>query len=171
VPEDIGSSERMLAQWQQDIQRKADSYREMADRVRAQSISERSGDGLIRVTIGSNGILTHLEIAEAAREKRMADVAAEVLRTLHTAQSRIPELLRQTMSETIGTADPTAEALFEEARANFPPAPADEPPAAPPPSGELRFGIEDERPAPPPPARRPRPPVDDDDFGGAGFLS
>ncbi|MEU5694483.1 YbaB/EbfC family nucleoid-associated protein [Actinosynnema sp. NPDC020468] len=178
MPEDVGSSERMLAQWQQDIQRKAESYQEMATRVQALSITEQSRDGLVRLTIGSNGILTHLEIAEGAREKRMAEVSAEVMRTLQKAQSRIPELLRQTMSETIGTADQTANTLFEEARKNFPAAPAEEPPA-PPVHRELRFGIEDDRPQPPapapppPPARRPHRRADDedDDFGGGSILS
>ncbi|GAB2987464.1 YbaB/EbfC family nucleoid-associated protein [Saccharothrix stipae] len=183
MPEDIGASERMLGQWQQSIQQKAERYQEMAARVQGLSISEASRDGSVRLTIGSNGILTNLEIAESARDKRMAEVSAEVMRTLQRAQSRIPELLQQAMAETIGTQDETANVLFDEAKRNFPTPPHEEP--APPPVGrEIRFGIEDDdaptsRPAPPttppstpPPSRRPaRRQDEDDDFGGQSFLS
>ncbi|MFD0204619.1 MULTISPECIES: YbaB/EbfC family nucleoid-associated protein [Saccharothrix] len=184
MPEDIGASERMLSQWQQSIEQKAERYQEMAARVQGMTISEASRDGSVRLTIGSNGILTHLEIAESARDKRMAEVSAEVMRTLQRAQARIPELLQQAMAETIGTQDETANVLFNEAKRNFPTPPHEDP--APPPVGrELRFGIEDDdaptsRPAPrsappstpPPPSRRPqRRPDEDDDFGGQSFLS
>ncbi|MEV1120093.1 YbaB/EbfC family nucleoid-associated protein [Actinosynnema sp. NPDC049800] len=186
MPEDIGASERMLSQWQQSIEQKAERYQEMAARVQGMTISEASRDGSVKLTIGSNGILTHLEIAESARDKRMAEVSAEVMRTLQRAQARIPELLQQAMAETIGTQDETANVLFNEAKRNFPTPPHEEP--VPPPVGrEMRFGIEDDdtppppatRPGPPatppptpPPARRPaRRPDEDDDFGGQSFLS
>lgn len=179
MPEDIGASERMLSQWQQSIEQKAERYQEMAARVQGMTISETSRDGTVRLTIGSNGILTHLEIAESARDRRMAEVSAEVMRTLQRAQSRIPELLQQAMAETIGTQDETANVLFTEAKRNFPTPPHEEP--APPPLGrEMRFGIDEDdappptRPGPPspPPSRRPpRRPDEDDDFGGQSFLS
>ena len=176
MPEDIGASERMLGQWQQSIEQKAERYQEMATRVQGMTVSESSRDGSVRLTIGSNGILTHLEIAESARDKRMAEVSAEVMRTLQRAQARIPELLQQAMAETIGTQDETANVLFNEAKRNFPTPPHEEP--APPPVGrEMRFGIEDDDAPPPPPrstpppARRRPPSDDDDDFGGQSVLS
>lgn len=191
MPEDIAAAERMLDQWQQSIEQKAERYQAMASRVQGMSITESSRDGMVRLTIGSNGILTHLEIAESARDKRMAEVSAEVMRTLQRAQSRIPELLQQAMAETIGTQDETANVLFNEAKRNFPAPPAEDVPP-PPPNRELRFGIEDDD-APPPPPRRTGPPSappsappatpptaprrprhaqdDDDDFGGQSYLS
>ncbi|CCH33902.1 YbaB/EbfC family nucleoid-associated protein [Actinosynnema sp. NPDC047251] len=181
MPEDIGGSERMLEQWQTNIEQKAQRYQQMAELVQGRSITETSKDGLVRLTIGSNGILTNLEIAEQAAGKRMAEVSAEVMRTLQRAQARIPELLQQAMAETIGTQDETANVLFSEAKKNFPAPPAEDVP--PPVNRELSFGI-DEEPAPParhrqqppppaPPTRRPpgRRPEDDDDFGGQSFLS
>ncbi|GAA0228759.1 YbaB/EbfC family nucleoid-associated protein [Saccharothrix mutabilis subsp. mutabilis] len=182
MPEDIGGSERMLQQWQASIQEKADRYQEMATRVQGLSISEASKDGQVRLTIGSNGILQHLEISEAAGTKRMAEVAGEIMRTLQRAQSRIPELLQQAMAETIGTQDETANVLFNEAKKNFPAPPSDDPPAAPQRAQEIRFGIEDDEqpphgprhaapPPPPQPNRRPpRAQDEDDDFGGQSFL-
>jgi DNA-binding protein YbaB len=175
VPDDVGSSEQMLSQWEQSIRQRAERYQNMAERVQGLSITETSKDGLIRLTIGSNGILSSVDIAEPAREKRMADVSAEIMRTLQRAQSRIPELLQQAMAETIGTQDETANVLFAEAKKNFPAPPAEDTP--PPVATELRFGIDDDEPAPPPrsapsaPPRRPRRPDDDDDFGGGSIYS
>lgn len=177
MPEDIGGSERMLGQWQADVEQRAQRYQRMAELVQGQSITETSKDGLVRLTIGSNGILTHLEIAEQAAGKRMAEVSAEVMRTLQRAQSRIPELLQQAMAETIGTRDETANVLFDQAKKHFPAPPAEDVP--PPVNRELDFGIDDEPhpPArhrqPPPQTRRPpnRGPRDDDDFDGRSFLS
>lgn len=200
MPEDIGASERMLGQWQRSIQEKAERYQEMATRVQGMTISESSRDGSVRLTIGSNGILTNLEIAESAKDKRMAEVSAEVMRTLQRAQARIPELLQQAMAETIGTQDETANVLFDEAKRNFPAPPHEDVPPPPTVGREIRFGIEDDdtppaasRPgppaqpftpqpfspptfspptAPPPPPRRPaRRPDEDDDFDGQSFLS
>ncbi|MBW4719898.1 YbaB/EbfC family nucleoid-associated protein [Saccharothrix sp. SC076] len=178
MPEDIGASERMLDQWQAGIERKAERYQRMAEHVQGLSITETSKDGLVRLTIGSNGILTRLEIAEQAGGKRMAEVSAEVMRTLQRAQSRIPELLQQAMAETIGTGDETANVLLHEAKKHFPAPPQDDVP--PPVNRELDFGLDDDghreqtrRPQAPPTRRPPasRGPDDDDDFGGRSFLS
>ncbi|MCP2094295.1 MULTISPECIES: YbaB/EbfC family nucleoid-associated protein [Actinosynnema] len=184
MPEDIGGSERMVADWETGLKQKAQRYEAMAERVQGMSVTETSRDGHVRLTIGSNGILTDLQIAEPARERRMAEVSAEIMRTLQKAQSRIPELLQQAMAETIGTQDQTANTLFQEAKKNFPAPPAEERPQAPV-HREMSFGIEDERAAPPtpprhaqqppvppqPPQRRPRRDTEeDDDFGGQSFL-
>ncbi|WP_199438827.1 YbaB/EbfC family nucleoid-associated protein [Umezawaea beigongshangensis] len=179
MPDDIAGSERMLSQWQSSVQERANRYQAMATRVQGMSITETSADRLVQLTIGSNGILTNLTIAEGAREKRMAELSQEIMRTLQRAQSKIPELLQQAMAETIGTQDETANVLFDEAKKNFPAPPPEEPPPAY--GTELRFGVEDDAPPPPPPPRTgpPAPPPpprrrrddDDDDFGGESVLT
>lgn len=175
MPEDIAGSEQMLASWQKDIQERATRYQEMATRVQGMTISERSSDGAVEITIGSNGILQNLVINESAAGRRMSEISGEIMKLLQRAQSRIPELLQEAMAETIGTQDETANVLFNEAKKNFPAPPAEERAATPYDSNELNFRVEDDapppsRPTPPPPTRR-RPPTDDDDFGGQSVLS
>ncbi|GLZ29443.1 hypothetical protein Lesp02_16330 [Lentzea sp. NBRC 105346] len=177
MPEDIAESERMVSQWEQSVRERADRYQAMATRVQGMSISERSSDGSIELTIGSNGILQNLVINESAREKRMAEVSGEIMRLLQRAQSRIPEILQEAMAETIGTQDETANVLFNEAKKNFPAPPAEEEPPQADRRNEISFN-EDEaerqstRPAQPPAPPRRRPPTDDDDdFGGESVLS
>ncbi|MEU7480622.1 YbaB/EbfC family nucleoid-associated protein [Lentzea sp. NPDC042327] len=175
MPEDIAGSEQMLAGWEKNVQERAARYQEMATRVQGMTISERSSDGAVELTIGSNGILQHLVINESAAGRRMAEVSGEIMKLLQRAQSRIPELLQAAMAETIGTQDETANVLFNEAKKNFPAPPAEDPPAAPQHHNELSFRVEDDappsRPTPPPPPPRRRPPSDDDDFGGESVLS
>ncbi|ANZ38710.1 hypothetical protein BBK82_24225 [Lentzea guizhouensis] len=177
MPEDIAGSERMLGNWEKSVQERAARYQEMATRVQGMTISERSSDGAVELTIGSNGILQHLVINESAAGRRMAEVSGEIMKLLQRAQSRIPELLQAAMAETIGTQDETANVLFSEAKKNFPaPPPEDPPPASHNRSNELNFRVEDDgppsRPTPPPPPPRRRPPSDDDDdFGGQSVLS
>ncbi|KOV82104.1 hypothetical protein ADL03_26470 [Nocardia sp. NRRL S-836] len=167
----------MLANWDRNVQERAARYQEMATRVQGMTISERSSDGAVELTIGSNGILQHLVINESAAGRRMAEVSAEIMKLLQRAQSRIPELLQAAMAETIGTQDETANVLFNEAKKNFPAPPPEDPPPSPyNRSNELNFRVGDDappsRPTPPPPPPRRRPPSDDDDdFGGQSVLS
>ncbi len=175
MPEDIAGSEQMLANWNQSIQERAARYQEMATRVQGMTISERSSDGSVELTIGSNGILQNLVINESASGRRMSEVSGEIMKLLQRAQSKIPALLQEAMAETIGTQDETANVLFNEAKKNFPAPPAEDArPAFE--TNEINFRVEDDAPPPPPratppppPARR-RPPSDDDDFGGESVL-
>lgn len=175
MPEDIAGSEQMLANWNQNIQERAARYQEMATRVQGMTISERSSDGSVELTIGSNGILQNLVINESAAGRRMSEISGEIMKLLQRAQSRIPELLQEAMAETIGTQDETANVLFNEAKKNFPAPPPEEPTRTPYDQNEINFRVEDDappaRPASPPPPRRRAPSDDDDDFGGESVLS
>jgi DNA-binding protein YbaB len=184
MPDSVDASEQMVDNWTKQIQESAARYQAMAERVQAQSITERSKDGAVLVTVDSKGLLTNLAIAEGAGGKRMAEVSGEIMRLVQLAQSRIPALLEQAMAETIGTQDQTANTMLAEASSTFPAPPPDtEPPA---PERDRRFIPEDDEPAqpnppvppappafpprppqtPPPPRRRPTRDDDDDDFGG-----
>lgn len=189
---DTGASEQLVAQWEQQISDNAARYQQMADRVQQLSITETSKDGVIRVTVGANGILSNLVIAETARDRSMAELTRQIMTCLQRAQSKIPELLRQTMTETLGTQDGTANEILAQAQQTFPQPPPEEPPTGPgaPPVREYQFAPEDSGPPPPPhvpppshvpppaphtppaPPRRPRPSgPDDDDWDGQSVLS
>lgn len=170
----VEASDRMIDNWTRQLQKQAQRYQAMASRVQEISVTARSADNSVEVTINSKGLLTDLTISESAQGKRMGELSALIMRTVQAAQARIPELLQQAMAETIGTEDQTAAKVFEEAKKTFPDPPEDE--ETPPESQhEMRFGPEDDdTPAPPPPPRptRRRPPEDDDDdFSGRSIFS
>ncbi|MEV6905653.1 YbaB/EbfC family nucleoid-associated protein [Amycolatopsis sp. NPDC051071] len=182
MPDNVDASEQMVDNWTKQIQETAARYQAMAARMQGQTVTERSKDNNIEVTVDSKGLLTNLVIAEAASGKRMAEVSAQVMRLVQLAQSRIPELLQQAMAETVGTTDETAGRVIAEAQSTFPEAPPEEEPAQAEPERHHRFGPDEEDPpsppasgsapsAPPQPKpipRRRRPQDDDeDDFGGS----
>jgi DNA-binding protein YbaB len=187
MPDSVDASEQMVDNWTKQIQESAARYQAMADRVQGQSVTERSKDGSVLVTVNSKGLLTNLAIAEGAGGKRMAEVSGEIMKLVQLAQSRIPALLEQAMAETIGTQDQTANTMLAEAASTFPAPPPESDPTTPgPPQRELRFIPEDEepppprppvpptfpppsqsQPPPPPRRRRARDDEDDDDFGGS----
>ena len=172
----VDASDRMIDDWTRKIQEQAQRYQAMAARVQEISVTERSPDNTVEVTINSKGLLTGLTIADSAQHQRMGELSAQIMRTVQTAQARVPELLQQAMADTVGVQDQTAAAVFDEARKTFPEPPEETTQTSAPEKGrELRFGPEDDEPAPPPqsrPTARRRPSEDDeDDFGGRSILS
>ncbi|MER7112876.1 YbaB/EbfC family nucleoid-associated protein [Saccharomonospora azurea] len=175
----VDASDRMIDDWTRKIQEQAQRYQAMAARVQEISVTERSPDNTVEVTINSKGLLTGLTISDSAQNKRMGELSVQIMRTVQAAQARIPELLQQAMADTVGTEDQTAAKVFDEARKTFPEPPEDTETPAPENDRELQFGPEDEAdeaaPPPPPqprPTARRRPPEDDeDDFGGRSILS
>ncbi|WP_188317119.1 YbaB/EbfC family nucleoid-associated protein [Solihabitans fulvus] len=101
VEPDVSASEQLVSQWEQELNRNAARYQEMSDRVQQLSVTETSRDGLVRITVGANGIPTDIAIAEPARERPMSDLSRQIMTCLRRAQARIPELLQQTMTETL----------------------------------------------------------------------
>ncbi|MGW5721801.1 YbaB/EbfC family nucleoid-associated protein [Amycolatopsis sp. NPDC003865] len=181
MPDSIDASDAMIDNWTKRLEENAARYQALADRVQGQSVTERSKDGTVQVTVDSRGLLKNLVIAETATNKRMAEVSAQVMQLVQRAQARIPELLQQAMSETTGTGDQAAAEIVREAQSTFPQPPPEPEPAFPEPDRVRRFLPEetDEQqprtppqppapPAPPQPPRRRRPADtdDDDDFGG-----
>jgi hypothetical protein len=125
------------------------------------SITERSADRSVRLTVSTKGMLTDLTISEDARSRSMAEVSALIMRTLQRAQSRIPELLQEVLVDTVGTEDQAANHLMAEAAKSFPQPPEEEAEHLP---NNMRFDPEhpdDQEPEhPPPPPQRtqaPRP--------------
>ncbi|WP_318306191.1 YbaB/EbfC family nucleoid-associated protein [Amycolatopsis solani] len=181
MPDSIDASDAMIDNWTKRLEENAARYQALADRVQGQSVTERSKDGTVTVTIDSRGLLKNLVIAETAAGKRMAEVSAQVMQLVQRAQARIPELLQQAMAETTGTADQAAAEIVREAQSTFPEPPPEPEPAFPEPDRVRRFLPEEEQPpapprtppppAPPQPPRRRRPVDDDDDDFGGPILS
>lgn len=184
MPDSIDASEQMVEGWTKQLQQTAARYQAMAERMQGQTVTERSKDGSVEVTVDAKGLLKNLVLADSAAGKKMADVSAEVMRLVQRAQARIPELLQQAAAETIG-GDQTAETLVADAQRTFPAPPAEEPSESGP-DRVRRFLPEDAEetgaaapPPPPRPAAPPPPPPpqpqrrrrsssdDDDDFGGS----
>lgn len=180
MPDSVDASDEMIDNWTKRLEENAARYQALADRMHDQTVTERSKDGSVQVTVDSRGLLKNLVIAESAAGKRMAEISAQVMQLVQRAQARIPELLQQAMSETTGTGDQAAVEIVREAQSTFPAPPPEPEPAFPEPDRVRRFLPEDNEEQPPPPPAPPAPPQqqpprrrrpvdndDDDDFGGS----
>ena len=147
--------------WQEQIARNAESYRRLDQRLSQLSITERSGDGTVEVTVSADGLMTGLVLKDRWRPPPLPEIAAEIRECLGRAQARIPDLVRQAMAETVGTPDAGAHLILSDARDKFP---------EPPPREQVRS--EDPHPAQEPAApRRPHTErVDEDDWDGRTVM-
>ena len=114
-----------------DYRRSREQLAAVHQRLASISESVTSPDGLVTVTVGSNGTLTGLVIADAAyRQYRPADLAAVILATTAAAADRAAKLATEVVAPILpvdtdpdallrGTADLTPAELV-------PPAPAED---------------------------------------------
>ena len=106
--------------WEQQVAETARRYQQLREKLAQLSITEASGDGAVKVTITASGLLTDLVLRERWRPEPLPDIAAEIMDCVRRAQAKIPDLLRQAMSDTIGEQDSNTHLLLSEARQRFP---------------------------------------------------
>lgn len=149
--------------WQEQLARNAERYRELDQRLSQVSITETSRDGTIKVTVSADGLLTGLVLKERWHPPPLPELAAEIMDCLARAQARIPDLVRQAMAEVVGTPDAGAHLILSDIRDKFPEPPPREP-------DDPRVVHEPEAPVTAP-RRRARPErVGDDDWDGRTVL-
>lgn len=138
----------MMRQWNEQIQAKLRQADEMKQVANAVSVTQRSSDGSVSVTVDQNGIVSALDLTDAALRKQPAQLSADILGAMRTAQAQIASRMHEVMAPIIGEDSATMDALMGGYEERFPEPPPEEP-AAP---------------------ARPTGPVDDDDFGGHNFA-
>jgi hypothetical protein len=152
-----------MPDWTRQVAENAARHQQLAEHLSRLSITERSGDGAVRVTVSASGLLTDLVLRERWRPDPLPVIAAEIMDCLRRAQARIPDLLRQATFDILGEADPSAHLLHDEAAKRFPEPP---PRQAHRPRGEPEeIRVEPERgPEPARPLPRAPQPRDEDDW-------
>jgi predicted DNA-binding transcriptional regulator len=119
--------------WERRVAENARRFRELRNRLAGQSVREVSRDGAVEVTVSTSGVLAGLVLRERRPPVPLSEIAAEVMDCVRRAQSRIPDLVRQAVVDTVGEHDPGAHLVLAEARERFPaagnaPWPASTPP-------------------------------------------
>lgn len=77
-----------MDEWAAQIQRKAERFSGMRERVEQIRVTESSVDGSVRVTVASNGVPTELTLTDKARGLSPAEISAQLMACLRWAQSR-----------------------------------------------------------------------------------
>jgi hypothetical protein len=101
--------------------------------------SATDAGGLIRVTVGSSGAVTGLELHDRVRALRAVDLAESILRVMRRAQSALADQVARAVDATVGVDSEAGRATLDAYIRRFPPQPREEP----------EVGVEPVMPAPP----------------------
>lgn len=133
------------ADWQQQVAENAKRYQLLNERVSQLSITEKSRDGTVVVTVSATGVLTGLVLKERWHPVPEPELAEQIMDCLKRAQAKIPDLMGKVIEETLGTRDASTHLILAGARQSFP---------EPPPDPMSRAAWQ---PAEPPPPAKPEP--------------
>lgn len=136
------------ADWQRQVAENAQRYRELDERVSQLSITEKSRDGTIMVTVSATGVLTDLVLKERWHPVPEPELAEQIMACLTRAQAKIPGLMAKVIEETLGEQDSSTHLILADTRRSFP---------EPPPDPMSRAAWQTAEP-PPPPKPEPSPP-------------
>lgn len=143
-----GDPEALMRSWDQQIQAKLKQADQITQAAREVRVTQRSGDGAVSVTVDSGGNVTSLDLTDAALRKRPAELSAEILGLMRSAQAQIATRMREAMEPVLGGDTATMTAIVGGLQEKFPPPPDPQ--------------------APQPPRRGPEP--TDDDFQGHNWA-
>ncbi|HLS77043.1 MAG TPA: YbaB/EbfC family nucleoid-associated protein [Nocardia sp.] len=140
-----------MAKWAEQLERTAQRYQELHGRMTAISVTERSADGRIAVTVNADGATTGIELTPAVKGMDPAAVAAELMACTRRAQAGLRGQVTALVHDMVGE-DAAGQAIVAQYAERFPdlepgeaepgPEPAPEPQACTPPAAPT-----------PPPAR------------------
>jgi DNA-binding protein YbaB len=140
-------AQRWVDEWVDSFARKAERYQQVQEQVEQIRLTATSPDGAVRVTVGSNGVPTDLELSERTGSIPPAELSSLILATMRRAQSGIADRVEQIMQDTVGQDTSTIGSVVGEYRRQFPNLDAAEAPS------------------------RRHPPSDPDDFGDKSILT
>ena len=156
-------AERRVEQWAAQVAEKAQRYQNMQAQIAEITITESSGDGAVRLTVGASGVLADLELTDRAGQLPPEQLAAQIMSTMRRAQGRLSARVADVMQASVGEDTETVNSVVSSYQQRFPEQPDEA--AAPLGSQQLRIGaVEDDadthRPSQPrsqAPQRRTRP--------------
>ena len=135
------------AGWQRQVAENAQRYRELDERVSQLSITEKSRDGTVVVTVSATGVLTDLVLKERWHPVPEPELAEQIMACLKRAQAKIPGLMAKVIEETLGQQDSSTHLILADTRRSFP---------EPPPDPASRAAWQPAEPPPPPPEAVPQ---------------
>ena len=111
--------------WQQQVAENAKRYQDLNERVSRLSITEKSRDGTVMVTVSATGVLTDLVLKERWHPVPESELAEQIMECLKRAQAKIPDLMAKVIEEALGEQDSSAHLILADARQSFPEPPPD----------------------------------------------
>jgi hypothetical protein len=114
-------AEQWLTQWSESARSRADSARELADRVSRLTSSATALDDAVRVTVSGDGRLLDLALSERAGRVSMDRVAQAILTAVARAQAGLVEKVGSLVDATVGADTAEGRAVTQSFARRFPP--------------------------------------------------
>jgi hypothetical protein len=120
ISSDPAKAAEELEKWAAGLEKKAQGYTRLQERLDATSASAVGREGAIRVTVDANGVPTQLDLTERARELHSGQLAAEIMGCMRQAQARLREQVRGIVADTVPADDEPARNLVTQYEQRFP---------------------------------------------------
>jgi hypothetical protein len=116
----LDADQEAMRSWSEHVSGRTEAAADLADRVATLAASAAGGDGAVRVTVASSGVLTGLELDDRVQRLTGAELAGEILRTMRRAQSRLTDRVAVAVEETVGAGTETGKAVLDSFSQRFP---------------------------------------------------
>jgi hypothetical protein len=116
----LDADQDAMRSWSEQVSGRTEAAADLADRVATLSASAAGGDGAIRITVSSSGIVTGLELDDRVHRLPGRELAGEILRTMRRAQAGLAERVAAAVDETVGADTETGKAVLDSFAQRFP---------------------------------------------------
>lgn len=107
-----GPAVERIDEWERGFTERAAQAKALAERTAGLSATAREADGLVEVTLGSNGQLTGLRLDEETRGQPAATTARQILAAVRTAKADLVRQFGEVTAETVGADSETGRAVL-----------------------------------------------------------
>ncbi|WP_280445182.1 YbaB/EbfC family nucleoid-associated protein [Nocardia brasiliensis] len=102
MPDALDNAISGLAQWSEDLERKAQRFRSLQDRMDATTATETSDGNRVSVTVDSNGVPVDIQLSGATRGMDPTAVSAELMATLRRAHAKLRREVTALVHDMVG---------------------------------------------------------------------
>jgi len=108
----IGPGLERIDEWERGFTKRAAQAKVLAERTAQLSATAQEADGLVEVTVGSNGQVTDLRLDEKIRAQSAATTARQILAAIRAAKSSLVRQYGEVTAETVGADSVTGRAVL-----------------------------------------------------------
>lgn len=107
-----GPAVERIDEWERGFAERAAQAKALAERAAGLSATGREADGLVEVTVGSNGQVIGLRLDEDTRRQPASTTARQIMAAIRAAQSDLVRQFGEVTAETVGTDSETGRAML-----------------------------------------------------------
>jgi len=106
-----GDALQRIDEWERSLGRRAEQAQELARRIAVLTVTARSSDGLVEVTVGAEGRVESIHLDERIRQQPAEDTARNLMETLRAANATLLKQFQEITAETVGAETETGRML------------------------------------------------------------